>query len=182
MSMTRWRPFNELMTWQRMMDRLFNEPMAHSGTWWEEMTTTFPIDMYQTENEIVVKASLPGVKPEDVEVTVHGDMLTIKGEMKADEEVKKENYLYQESRYGSFYREIHLPTPVSMDKADAKFDHGMLMITLPKAEQAKAKQLKVNVHPAIEGQTSKPGTMTDKTGTMTSKPGTTTGKTGPMKK
>jgi HSP20 family protein len=158
MSMMRWRPFNELQTWHRAMDRLFDEAMTRPGRWWEtdEPMATFAIDVYQTDNEVVLKAALPGVKPEDVEVTVHGETVTIKGEMKAESEVKKENYLYQESRFGSFYREVNLPVPVSMDKADAKFENGMLIVTLPKAEQAKAKQIKVKVHPAIAGPTNKP--------------------------
>ena len=101
------------------------------------------MDMYQTDNDVVVKASLPGVKREEVEVTVTGDTLTIKGETKAEEEVKRENYFRQERRYGAFNRSVTIPVPVQGDKAEATFQDGVLTITLPKAEEVKPKRINI---------------------------------------
>ena len=99
--------------------------------------------MYHTANDVVVKAALPGVKPDDVEITIVGDTLTIKGEAKAEEEVKREDYLYQERRYGAFSRSVTLPSGLDTDKAEATFENGVLTLTIPKVEKVKPKQVKV---------------------------------------
>jgi HSP20 family protein len=91
----------------------------------------------------VVKASLPGVKPEDVEITIHGDTLTIRGEVKAEEERKGERWHLRERRFGSFQRSLSLATPVNSDQAQAHFEHGVLTLTLPKSEAAKPRQIKI---------------------------------------
>ena len=91
----------------------------------------------------MVKASLPGVKPEDVQITVHGDTLTIQGESKFEEEKKGERWHLRERRFGSFQRSLSLATPVNSDKAQADFEHGVLTLTLPKAEGAKPRQIKI---------------------------------------
>ena len=112
MSITRWQPFTELMSLRQAMDRLFEDsfvsPSRILGIFGAGVTT--PIDMYHTANDVVVKAPLPGVKPEEVDVTITGDTLTIKGETKAKEEVKREDYLYREHRYDAFSRSVTLPT------------------------------------------------------------------------
>jgi HSP20 family protein len=102
-----------------------------------------PLDITETENEFIVKASLPGVRPEDVQITAHGDTLTIRGEMKAEEERKDQHYHLRERRYGQFQRTVTLSTPISADKAQAHFENGVLTLILPKAEEAKPKQIKV---------------------------------------
>src|SRR5512140_1699363 len=102
-----------------------------------------PLDIAETEDEFIVKASLPGVRPEDVHITAHGDTLTIRGEMKAEEEKKGEHYHLRERRYGQFQRTVTLSTPISADKAQAQFENGVLTLRLPKAEEAKPKQIKV---------------------------------------
>jgi HSP20 family protein len=101
---------------------------------------------------VVVKASLPGVKPEDVDITISGDTLTIKGETKTEEEVKREDYLYQERRYGSFSRTIALPSSLQTDKAEATFENGVLTLTIPKIEEVKPKTIKVKPKEVIEGE------------------------------
>jgi len=133
------------MSLRQAMDRLFEDsfvsPARILGTFGAGVTT--PIDMYHTANDVVVKAALPGVKPDDVEITIVGDTLTIKGEAKAEEEVKREDYLYQERRYGAFSRSVTLPSGLDTDKAEATFENGVLTLTIPKVEKVKPKQVKV---------------------------------------
>jgi len=91
----------------------------------------------------VVEAALPGLKPEDISIDITGDTLTIKGESKAEQEVKREEYLYQERRYGAFSRSVVLPGGMKSDKADATMEDGVLTLTIPKAEEIKPKAIKV---------------------------------------
>ncbi|MDP2949983.1 MAG: Hsp20/alpha crystallin family protein [Chloroflexota bacterium] len=100
----------------------------------------------------MVKAALPGMRPEDVDISASGDVLTIKGEAKTEEEVKRESYHRRELRYGSFARSVPLPTRVDYNKAEAAFEQGVLTVTMPKAEELKAKSIKVKAHPVIEGK------------------------------
>ena len=93
----------------------------------------------------MVTASLPGIKPEDVQTTVLGDTLTIRGESKAESEQKGQNWLLRERRFGSFQRSVNLGTPINADKASAQFEHGVLTLTLPKSEQARPKQIKLSI-------------------------------------
>jgi HSP20 family protein len=108
--------------------------------------------MYQTANEVVVKAALPGAKPEEVDITITGDTLTIKGEAKVEEETQREDYFYQEHRYGAFSRSVTLPSGLDSDKAEASFENGFLTLTIPKSEQVKPKQVKVKPKGAVEGK------------------------------
>ena len=139
----RWEPFRDLVTLREAMDRLFAEsfvrpdaafPMSFEGT---------AVDMYQTKDDIIVKAAIPGLKPEDIDISVTGDILTIKGELKQEEKIKEGGYLRQERRFGQFCREFSLPTQVSADKAKAEFEHGVLTLRLPKAEAVKPKSITV---------------------------------------
>jgi len=143
--LVRWEPFEELISLRDAMNRLFEESFVRPwGSWLTPFTReTLALDMYETDDEIVVKASLPGVKPEDVDVTISGNVLTIKGETKAEEKVEKANYIRQERRYGAFSRSVTLPTDVDVDKATAEFENGVLTLTLPKAEAVKPKVIKV---------------------------------------
>jgi HSP20 family protein len=158
MSIRRWEPFSELVSLREAMDRLFEEGITRPQFWWG--LTQPPVDMYQTDKDIIVSASIPGVKPEELDISVVGDTLTIKGETKGEEKVERENYFFQERRYGSFTRTLTLPMPVQADKAEAKFENGVLTLTLPKAEQAKAKKIAVKSGgqpKAIEGKQGKQG-------------------------
>ncbi len=146
----RWDPYREMARMTRMMDRMFDE-MPH--IWRSEFDGgegTFPLDLYETDNEIVLRATLPGVKPEDVDITISGDLLTIKGETKREEEKKRRNYYRQESWYGSFVRSITLPTQVNADKAEAVFEDGVLKLTIPKAESARPKTITVKPQKMME--------------------------------
>jgi HSP20 family protein len=101
------------------------------------------LDIYETEDELVVKADLPGMRPEDVDVSVVGDVLTIKGETRDESEIKEENYVRRERRYGSFSRSVRLPTAVEAGEAEASYTDGMLILELPKAEEVKPKRIEV---------------------------------------
>jgi HSP20 family protein len=142
--LVRWEPLRELVTLREAMDRLFSESFVRPGAAFPSFGMEGPaVDMYQTKEEIVVKAAIPGVKPEDIDISVTGDILTIKGELKEEEKIEEANYLCQERRYGEFRREFSLPTQVSADKAKAEFEHGVLTLRLPKAEEVKPKSVKV---------------------------------------
>jgi HSP20 family protein len=104
---------------------------------------SFPVEVSQTDTDFEVKASLPGLKPEDVEITVANDVLTVKGEHREETEDKKREYYRREIRYGSFHRSFSLPVSVDADKAEASFKNGVLHLRLPKAEALRPKQIKV---------------------------------------
>lgn len=101
------------------------------------------LDVYQTDNEIVIKSTIAGVKPEDLDITINNDMVTIKGERKNEERVKTENYFYQECYWGAFSRSVILPIDVETDQAEAVLKNGVLTIRLPKIEKVKSKKLQV---------------------------------------
>jgi HSP20 family protein len=145
MAIERWHPFTELMSLRQAMDKLFEDSFVRpSRTLATLGEVTVPaLDIYQTANEVVVKATLPGVTPDDVSIDITGETLTIKGETKAEEEVKKEDYLYQERRYGAFSRSVVLPSGLKTDKAEAAMEDGVLTLTIPKAEEVKPKAIKV---------------------------------------
>lgn len=144
-SLIRWEPFSDLISLRDAMDRLFEEsfvrPTSRALAPWGG--GELAIDMYEADNNIVVKASTPGVKPEDIDISISGNTLTIKGETKEEQEIKEENYIRRERRYGSFMRSIPLPGDVNSDKAEAEFENGVLTIKIPRAEEAKAKTIKI---------------------------------------
>ena len=143
-NLTRWEPAREMMTLREAMDRLFDDaftrPLSIRDGW---SMATPAIDMYQTDNEVVVKASIPGIKAEDVQINVTGDVLTVKGEVKQENEQKDRAWHIREQRFGSFERSIALPTDVKSDKAEAVFENGILTITLPKADEVKPKTINI---------------------------------------
>jgi HSP20 family protein len=152
MTMIRWEPFREMMSLRNAMDRLFEESFVRPSRVWPELERgELLVDMYQTANDVVIKAALPGVKPEEVDISITGDTLTIKGEHKAEQEVKQEDYFYKEHRYGAFSRSIPIPVQVKAEKAEAVFENGVLTLTLPKAEEVKPKQIKVKAKGMIVG-------------------------------
>ena len=142
-NLIRWEPAREMMTLREAMDRLFDDaftrPLSIAGNGWAVPA----VDMYQTDNEVVVKAALPGMKADDVQLNVTGEVLTIKGEIKQKDELKEKAYHLREQRWGSFERSVILPTEVVADKAKADFENGILTIALPKAEEAKPKTITI---------------------------------------
>jgi HSP20 family protein len=147
MAIVRFEPFSNLMTAQREFDRFFKEAFnPHYGEG-ELSTRTWapPVDIYETENDIVLKAELPGVDPKDVEVKVEDNTLYMKGERRFEKEVKNESYHRVERSYGSFARSFSLPNSISTDKVKAEFKDGLLTLTLPKREEAKPRTVKIDV-------------------------------------
>ena len=140
--LVRWDPFHELATLRHEMDRLFDETFDRRYAR-DERLMRLPIDAYTTEDELIITAALPGVSPEDVEVTFEGDVLTIKGDLPAP--LGNVDYVTQERPHGPFLRTINVGIPVQADKIEASFDQGLLNITLPKVEEAKPKTIKVKV-------------------------------------
>jgi HSP20 family protein len=141
-NLTRWEPMREMMTLREAMDRLFDDaftrPIGANG-----VAGVPAIDLYQNSDTVVVKAALPGLKSDDVQISVTADVLTIHGEYKQENEQKDVTYHVREQRYGLFERSIMLPTEVQTDKAKADFENGVLTITLPKAEAVKHKTITI---------------------------------------
>lgn len=147
MAIVRWTPARELLTlrdqMERLMDEVWSPGFGRRGAVWDGAVAGFPVDVYQTDREYVVKATLPGVKPENLDLSIVGESLTIKGTVQEEQEVKEEDWLLRESRYNSFSRTITLPSEVQGDKADATLEHGILTLRLPKAEAVVPKSIKV---------------------------------------
>ncbi len=145
-NLTRWDPFSEMLSLREAMDSLFENAMIApwSGRSAEgQGGNGLPLDVTENADNFVVKASLPGVKPEDLDVTVNGDTLTIKGELKVDEEKKDERYHLRERRWGAFQRSVTLPAPVKTDQVQADYNNGVLTLTLPKTEEVKPKRIQI---------------------------------------
>ncbi|HVM25499.1 MAG TPA: Hsp20/alpha crystallin family protein [Candidatus Limnocylindrales bacterium] len=146
-NITRLDPLGEMVSLRSAMDRLFEDSFV-SPTSWRTVsggeTLTPPIDVHETADEIVVTAVLPGLRAEDVDITMTGQNLVLRGEFKADESVNREQYLYRERRYGSFSRSLQLPVRVEGDRAEATFIDGILTLRIPKAEEVKPRQIRIN--------------------------------------
>jgi HSP20 family protein len=139
-------PFSDLRSTMRWFDEGFSRPWRFVVSPTTEYSGTFPVEVSETEDGLDVKAMLPGVKPEEVEITVANDVLTIKAAHKAESETKdeKRDYYRREIRYGSYQRSMNLPVSVDADKAEASFENGQLTLHLPKAEALRPKQIKVS--------------------------------------
>jgi HSP20 family protein len=143
-----WDPLREMTGMRETMDRLFDEAFARpfsSALVDGYGASALALDVYQTDDEIVVRAGLPGVKAEDVQISVANGVLSIRGEVKEEKEEHQGAYHLRERRYGTFARSISLPTDVDADKAHAQFEDGVLTLTLPKSEQVKPKTITVKM-------------------------------------
>ena len=147
-NLTSWDPFQMLETLQDEMNHPFDFPFSR----WPERPSGFlgnswhpAIDVYDEKDNLVVKADVPGLTKDDIEVTIEGNILTIKGEKKLEEKTKEKDFVREERFYGAFHRAIPLPTGVDADKIKASYKNGVLELTLPKKEEAKPKQISVEV-------------------------------------
>lgn len=151
-AIVRWDPFRDVMTLQDRMNRLFDQALSktridrvddeeglNTSTW------VPAVDIFETADSVVVKAELPGVSRENIDIQVRDNTLTLKGERKFEREIQDENYLRIERSYGAFHRAFSLPTVIRQDKVKAALRDGVLEVTLPKAEEAKPKQVKIEV-------------------------------------
>lgn len=149
MSMIRWNPFDELASLRESMDKLFDDLLTTRRPGQRGETAPIlwqpAIEAYETDQDLVIRAELPGIDPKNVEISVSGDTLTIKGEARAEQDEKRRNYHRRELRYGSFVRSLTLPTGVQGDQAKAAYRNGILEIRVPKSERAKPKSVKVEV-------------------------------------
>jgi HSP20 family protein len=141
-NIVRFEPMKEMVRMSDAMDHLFDNIYGHG--WVDSDLFGSPsVDMYQTENDVIVKASLPGMVADDIQISVVGDVLTLRGEISTDDEVKEAAYHIRERRTGGFSRSFPLPTPVQSDNAKAEFENGVLTLTLPKAEEMRPKTITV---------------------------------------
>ena len=144
----RWEPFGEMVSLHDAVNRLFEDSFIRPSAWplpFDGGNLSVPMDVIETKDNVVVKVSTPGVKPEDIDISVVGDTLTIKGETKSEEQFEEGSYIRKERRFGSFQRTLSLPASVTSDKAKAEFENGVLTLTLPKSEAAKPKSIKVTL-------------------------------------
>jgi HSP20 family protein len=144
-SITRWEPFRNFSSFEEQVNRLFDTSfMANADN--SALNRWAPaVDIYETENELVIKADLPNVAEKDIDVRVENNLLTIRGERKFEKSVKEENYLRVERAYGSFSRSFSLPHTVNTETIQAAYKDGVLTVELPKRAESKPKQVKINV-------------------------------------
>ena len=141
-SIVRLDPFRDLMSFRNAMDRLFDETVGQPGSPFGALGSP-AIDLHQTADDVAVRASLPGVSAKDLNISITGDALTLRGEAQAEEDVEGAQYHIKERRYGSFTRSLGLPTAVVAEKADVEFEKGILTLRLPKDEEVRPKTITV---------------------------------------
>jgi HSP20 family protein len=140
-----WSPFREMVDMQRRLDRIFDDVGRNlpESDGWTETGNWLALDVHESDDAYTVKTDLPGMSPENINVSLHDNMLTISAESKQEEKRDSENKLISERRYGAFHRSIRLPNTVDADKVEASFENGVLQLTLPKSEAAKPRQIEV---------------------------------------
>lgn len=138
-------PYRGATTLRDQINRLFNESFGQVGDEGSLSTWAPPVDIYETEHELVVKADLPDINPQDLDIRVENNILTIRGERKFEKKVEEKNYMRVERSYGSFSRSFALANSVNTEAIKAEHKNGVLTLTIPKREEAKPKQIKVNV-------------------------------------
>ena len=145
-TITRWNPYREMLSLRNMMDQMLEDSFVRRLDETTEPTMaslTVPIDMYEKNGDFVIRTELPGLKAEDIDISIDDNALTIKGEFERENEEQSDNMLFQELRYGKFQRTVNLPSQVDSDHVDATFEEGVLRLTLPKTEASKPKQISV---------------------------------------
>jgi len=155
MTLERWRPGWGIRPWRPLreleeMETHFDDFLGRFPSPWrrlpmEEREWAPPIEMFEKEDEYIVRAELPGMKKEEIDVSVSGDTLNIKGELKSESEVKEANYYFCERASGSFFRSVTMPTGVDPAKIEASYEDGVLELTLPKAEEVRPKKVEISV-------------------------------------
>jgi HSP20 family protein len=148
MALQRWDPFRDLVSLQERMNRLFEDSLSRSKTTDEEMAMgawTPAVDIYETPETVVLRADLPGIEQKDIDVSIENSTLTLRGERRFTKEAKEEDYHRIERSYGTFSRSFQLPGTIDQTRIQAKHKEGVLEIVLPKREDTRPKQIKVDV-------------------------------------
>jgi HSP20 family protein len=153
MVLRRWDPFRELRQMQENMDRMWRSFGQGEGEAGNVENWAIPLDVVQQGDNIIVRASVPGVNPEDIDVSIENDVLIIKGQTREEREHQEDNYLMRERRSGSFYRALRLPDTLDSDQAQPHYEHGVLSITFPRLEPKRAKLLQISGSQGSQGQT-----------------------------
>lgn len=145
MAIVQWDPFREMISLRDAMNSLLQESFVRPGGMAGDGggPAPLPLDVAENENEFVVKASLPGMRPEDVNITVQGDTLLIRAESKAEQEKQADQWHLRERRIGAVQRAVSLTAPIDSNRAQASYEDGVLTLTLPKAEQARPRQIRI---------------------------------------
>jgi HSP20 family protein len=141
--LSRWDPFQEMLSLRNTVDRLFETTLNDLNSTTRPLALGLALDVIERPEAFEVKASVPGVKPEDLEITFTDNVLTIKGEIKTEEEVKDTRYHLRERRYGTFARSLSLGAHVKGEAIEARYDNGVLTLTLPKSEEVKPKRIQI---------------------------------------
>ena len=151
--LTRWDPFQEMLNLRRTVDRLFDNA-SQDHDWAQSTPWGLAVDVVENKDDFIVKASVPGINPDDLDISYVDDTLTIKGEVKSENEVKEDQYHLRERRYGTFSRSITLPTKIKGDAIEASYQNGVISLRLPKAEEVKPKRIAIKVgdQKMIEGK------------------------------
>ena len=143
-TLVRWDPFREMMQLQNAVDRIFESELASTLPLWRQSETAWmlPLDVIETEDEFIVKASIPGISPDELNINLTDNVLTIMGEIKV-EEAEDVRYHLRERRFGMFQRSFSLPVPVNSDKVEAVYENGVLTLHIPKVEEVKPKHISI---------------------------------------
>lgn len=151
-TLVRWNPVREMMDLRREFDRLFESALDMPGFGGESVATWgLALDLVEKDDAYVVKASVPGIDPDDLEITLSENTLSISGEFKEDKEIKESQYRMRERRIGSFCRSVTLPSQVDREAIEASYDAGILTLHVPKAEEVKPKRIAIQVQKTLEG-------------------------------
>ena len=142
----RWDPYREMMVLRNSMDRVVDRELALAPNSWKSFKWSVALDVVESEDEYLVKASLPGINPEDLEITFEDNQLTIKGESKEEEEIDEARFHLRERRFGRFTRSIKLPSGIESEKIEANYDKGVLKLHLPKVEEVKPKKISIKTY------------------------------------
>jgi HSP20 family protein len=148
MTLTKWDPFKDLLSLQDRMNRLFDESVRNVKPGDEALSSAIwspAVDIYETDDEVVVKAELPEVNQKDIDIQIENNTLTLRGERKLNKETKKENFHRIERAYGTFSRSFTLPGTIDQEKISADYKDGILKISMPKREETRPKQIKVAI-------------------------------------
>jgi len=139
----RWDPYREMMVLRNSKDRVVDRELALAPNSWKSFNWSVALDVVESEDEYLVKASLPGINPEDLEITFEDNRLTIKGESKEEEVIDEARFHLRERRFGRFTRSIKLPSGIESEKIEANYDKGVLKLHLPKVEEVKPKKIMI---------------------------------------